>query len=242
MPEAAGLARPGAPAPSAAADTFPINGTDYVEFYVGNAKQASVYYRAAFGYRLTAYRGPETGVRDRASYVLEQDKVRLILTTALRPDHAVAEHVHNHGDGVKDIALCFMKGICTANRGHMIHDLEKRGAKLFNCTRLKAIHPGEVTIARNISSTVPDPYVTWTPLLPENIPNPLAKAICEEIVEQILKADLVVMAVGLQADHSLFEACQAQNTAGDIFFIGDNFRIGHVLEAVKAGFNIGSSL
>jgi len=92
-------------APSAAADTFPINGTDYVEFYVGNAKQASVYYRAAFGYRLTAYRGPETGVRDRASYVLEQDKVRLILTTALRPDHAVAEHVRNHGDGVKDIAL-----------------------------------------------------------------------------------------------------------------------------------------
>jgi 4-hydroxyphenylpyruvate dioxygenase len=92
-------------APSAAADTFPINGTDYVEFYVGNAKQASVYYRAAFGYRLTAYRGPETGVRDRASYVLEQDKVRLILTTALRPDHAVAGHVHNHGDGVRDIAL-----------------------------------------------------------------------------------------------------------------------------------------
>jgi 4-hydroxyphenylpyruvate dioxygenase len=92
-------------APSAAADTFPINGTDYVEFYVGNAKQASVYYRAAFGYRLTAYRGPETGVRDRASYVLEQDKVRLILTTALRPDHAVAAHVHNHGDGVRDIAL-----------------------------------------------------------------------------------------------------------------------------------------
>lgn len=92
-------------APSAAADTFPINGTDYIEFHVGNAKQASVYYRAAFGYRLTAYRGPETGVRDRASYVLEQDKVRLVLTTALRPDHPVAEHVHRHGDGVKDIAL-----------------------------------------------------------------------------------------------------------------------------------------
>jgi 4-hydroxyphenylpyruvate dioxygenase len=89
----------------AVADTFPINGTDYLEFYVGNAKQASVYYRAAFGYRLTAYRGPETGVRDRASYVLEQDKVRLVLTTALRPDHPIAEHLQQHGDGVRDIAL-----------------------------------------------------------------------------------------------------------------------------------------
>ena len=92
-------------APSAATDTFPINGTDYIEFYVGNAKQASSYYRTAFGYRLVAYRGPETGVRDRASYVLEQDKVRLVLTTALRPDHPVAAHVQLHGDGVKDIAL-----------------------------------------------------------------------------------------------------------------------------------------
>jgi 4-hydroxyphenylpyruvate dioxygenase len=89
----------------AATDTFPINGTDYVEFYVGNAKQASHYYRTAFGYRLAAYRGPETGVRDRASYVLEQGKVRLVLTTPLRPDHPIAEHVARHGDGVKDIAL-----------------------------------------------------------------------------------------------------------------------------------------
>ena len=92
-------------APSAVADTFPINGTDYIEFYVGNAKQASIYYRTAFGFRVVAYRGPETGVRDRASYVLEQDKVRLVLTTALRPDHTVAAHVQLHGDGVKDIAL-----------------------------------------------------------------------------------------------------------------------------------------
>ena len=135
-----------------------------------------------------------------------------------------------------------MKGICTANRGYMIHDLEQRGARLFNCTRLKSIRSGEVTVARNVSSTVPDPYITWTPLLPENIPNPLAKPIREEIVEETLKADLVVMAQGLRADHSLFEACQTQNAAGDIFAIGDNFHIGHVFQAVEAGFNIGSSL
>ncbi len=86
-------------------DTFPINGTDYVEFYVGNAKQASHYYRTAFGFQLVAYRGPETGFRDQASYLLQQNKIRLVLTTALRPEHPAAEHVHRHGDGVRDIAL-----------------------------------------------------------------------------------------------------------------------------------------
>jgi 4-hydroxyphenylpyruvate dioxygenase len=86
-------------------DFLPLNGTDYVEFYVGNAKQAAYFYRSAFGMRLTAYRGPETGVRDRASWLLQQDKIRLVLTTALSPDHPVADHVRLHGDGVHDIAL-----------------------------------------------------------------------------------------------------------------------------------------
>ncbi|MDQ3223935.1 MAG: 4-hydroxyphenylpyruvate dioxygenase [Gemmatimonadota bacterium] len=89
----------------AATDTFPINGTDFVEFYVGNAKQASHYYRTAFGFQLVAYRGPETGTRDRASYLLRQHKVNLILTSALTPDHPAAAHVALHGDGVRDIAL-----------------------------------------------------------------------------------------------------------------------------------------
>jgi 4-hydroxyphenylpyruvate dioxygenase len=93
------------PVAGEATDTFPINGTDYVEFYVGNAKQAAHYYRSAFGFRLVAYRGPETGTRDRASYLLQQNKVRLVLTSALTPDHPVAEHVLRHGDGVRDIAL-----------------------------------------------------------------------------------------------------------------------------------------
>ncbi len=92
-------------ASSAIADPFPINGTDYVEFYVGNAKQASHYYRAAFGFQLVAYRGPETGVRDRASYLLQQDKVRFVLTSALGPESPIAEHHRLHGDGVRDLAL-----------------------------------------------------------------------------------------------------------------------------------------
>jgi len=86
-------------------DTFPINGTDYIEFYVGNAKQASQYYQSAFGFQLIAYRGPETGTRDRASYLLTQGKIRFVLTSPLGPDGDIAEHVHKHGDGVRDIAL-----------------------------------------------------------------------------------------------------------------------------------------
>ncbi|HVX38333.1 MAG TPA: 4-hydroxyphenylpyruvate dioxygenase [Gemmatimonadaceae bacterium] len=86
-------------------DVFPINGTDYVEFYVGNAKQAAHYYQSAFGFRFVAYRGPETGVRDRVSYLLVQNKIRLVLTSPLGPDGDVAEHVRKHGDGVRDLAL-----------------------------------------------------------------------------------------------------------------------------------------
>jgi 4-hydroxyphenylpyruvate dioxygenase len=86
-------------------DFLPLNGTDYLEFYVGNARQAAYYYRSAFGFRLTAYRGPETGCRDRASYVLTQNKIRFVLTTPLTPEHPIAEHVRLHGDGVHDIAL-----------------------------------------------------------------------------------------------------------------------------------------
>jgi 4-hydroxyphenylpyruvate dioxygenase len=93
------------PSPVETKDFLPLNGTDYIEFYVGNARQSAHYYRSAFGFRLMAYRGPETGTRDRASYVLVQGKIRLVLTTPLRPDHAIAEHIRTHGDGVRDIAL-----------------------------------------------------------------------------------------------------------------------------------------
>jgi 4-hydroxyphenylpyruvate dioxygenase len=87
------------------ADTFPINGTDYVEFYVGNAKQAAHYYRTAFGFQLAGYLGPETGVRDRVSYLLTQNKLRFVLTAALSGDSEIAAHVNLHGDGVKDLAF-----------------------------------------------------------------------------------------------------------------------------------------
>lgn len=86
-------------------DFLPINGTDYVELYVGNAKQAALFYQYAFGFELAAYLGPETGVKDRASYLLQQGKIRLVLTSALQPNHEIAEHCRKHGDGVKVLAL-----------------------------------------------------------------------------------------------------------------------------------------
>jgi len=93
------------PVAGIAVDFLPLKGTDYVEFYVGNARQAAHFYRSAFGMKLTGYCGPETGMRDRASYVLEQGQIRFVLTTALRPGGPIAEHVRLHGDGVCDIAL-----------------------------------------------------------------------------------------------------------------------------------------
>src|SRR5580698_9238049 len=86
-------------------DFLPLNGTDFLEFYVGNAKQAAYFYRAAFGMKLVAYRGPETGMRDRVSYVLQQGKIRFVLTTPLFPDNPIADHIRKHGDGVHEIAL-----------------------------------------------------------------------------------------------------------------------------------------
>src|SRR5213596_2127082 len=92
-------------APAAEEDFLPLQGTDYVEFYVGNAKQAAHFYKTAFGFQSLAYGGPETGVKDRASYAIRQNKLTLVLTTALQPDNPIGDHVALHGDGVKFIAL-----------------------------------------------------------------------------------------------------------------------------------------
>ena len=122
-------------------DTFPINGTDYIEFYVRNAKQAAHYYQTAFGFKLVAYRGPETGNRETASYVLQQDKIRFVLTSALSPDHEVSRHVLKHGDGVKVLALWVDDA-----RGAFKIAVE-RGAKAAMAPQTLRDEQGEVTIA-----------------------------------------------------------------------------------------------
>lgn len=86
-------------------DFLPLQGTDYIEFYVGNAKQAAHFYKTAFGFQSLAYAGPETGVKDKVSYVIRQNKITFVLTTPLRTENEIANHIYKHGDGVKVIAL-----------------------------------------------------------------------------------------------------------------------------------------
>ena len=92
-------------APATEKDFLPLQGTDYIEFHVGNAKQAAHFYKTAFGFQSLAYCGPETGTREKASYAIRQNNLTLVLTTPIRPNHPTADHVHKHGDGVKALAL-----------------------------------------------------------------------------------------------------------------------------------------
>ena len=124
-----------------AQDFLPINGTDYIEFYVGNAKQAAHFYKTAFGFQSEAYAGPETGVRDRASYVIKQDKIRIVLTTALQSDHVISEHVKKHGDAVKILALW----VDDAEKSY--NETIKRGAKSYQELQVLTDEYGEVRTA-----------------------------------------------------------------------------------------------
>lgn len=122
-------------------DFLPLNGTDHIEFYVGNAKQSAYFYETVFGYSLVAYSGPETGVRDRASYVLQQGKIRLVLTSALQADHPIQQHVNLHGDGVKVLALW----VDDARKAY--EETTKRGAKSHKEPEMTSDEAGSVTTA-----------------------------------------------------------------------------------------------
>ncbi|MDR2740863.1 MAG: FAD-dependent oxidoreductase [Treponema sp.] len=132
-----------------------------------------------------------------------------------------------------------MNHTCTANRGHLIHYLHKAGVPLLNCTRVTGFVPGGVKAARNISKTVPDPYLTWNPILPENIENPLAPKMKIEEKEEIFPADLVILAAGGVSDNSLYLAAQKERAAPELYNIGDSFNAGKVLEAVRAAYRLG---
>lgn len=121
-----------------AQDFLPLLGTDYVELYVGNAKQSAHYYKTAFGYQSLAYAGLETGVRDKTSYVLKQDKIRLVLTTPLTQDSPINDHLKKHGDGVKIVAL-WVEDATSAYQETM-----KRGARSFMEPTVEKDEFGEV--------------------------------------------------------------------------------------------------
>jgi len=136
----------------------------------------------------------------------------------------------------------FMKDNCTANRGQLIHYLERAGVDLLNCCRLKSVAEGYVNLVWNVSGSVPDPYNTWSPVLPENIINPLAAKIKIKEKDIELDADMVVLALGLRPDDSLYEACLKEHAAAEIHNIGDSFMVGGVFEATRAGYAVGSLL
>ena len=121
-----------------AQDFLPLLGTDYIEFYVGNAKQSAHYYKTAFGYQSLAYAGLETGVRDRTSYVLKQDKIRLVLTTPLNENSPINDHLRKHGDGVKVVALW------VENASSAYQETMKRGARSFMEPTVEKDEFGEV--------------------------------------------------------------------------------------------------
>lgn len=106
-------------------DFLPLEGTDYVEFYVGNAKQAAHYYMSAFGFQALAYAGPETGVKDKASYAVRQNKLTFVLTTPLRSNNPIADHIYKHGDGVKSLSLR------VSDAANAWRETTKRGAKSY---------------------------------------------------------------------------------------------------------------
>ena len=147
---------------------------------------------------------------------------------------------YEHGKNVQVVELLphLMEGACTANRGHLIHYLEKAGVRLLNCARVVSFSPGKVHIVRNASKGVPDPYNTWQPLLPENIPNPLARKLGRETAEETLEADLVVLAMGGHPDDAPYHEALAAHAAGELYNIGDSFSPGRILEANRAAYQL----
>src|SRR3954464_5883902 len=129
------------PAPHLAADFMPLHGIDHVELWVGNAKQAAYFFTRAYGFTEVAYSGLETGVRDHTSHVLQQGRVRLVLTGTLQSDSDIAAHQHKHGDGVKVIALS------VPDVDHAYREATARGATALAEPRSISDEHGEVRIA-----------------------------------------------------------------------------------------------
>lgn len=172
-------------------DFLPINGTDFIEFYVGNAKQAAHFYQTAFGFQPLAYAGLETGLKDRTSYVIRQDKITLMLTTSLTPDSLIAEHCKLHGDGVKVIALW----VDDARKS--FEETTRRGAKAYLQPTVKTDEHGEIVMSgihiygetvhvfverKNYKGLFMPGFVKWEPLYR---PSPVGLLYVDHIVGNV---------------------------------------------------------
>lgn len=135
-----------------------------------------------------------------------------------------------------------MRDTVTANRGHLIHLLEKNGVRVMNCATLVKVNTDSVEISRNVHASVPDPFNTWNPILPQNVQNPLARKIKQDYQAETIPADLVVLVAGLLPDPSIYERCVQIQAAPQIHIIGDAFQIGRIWEAVKSGYELGCQL
>jgi 4-hydroxyphenylpyruvate dioxygenase len=122
-------------------DFLPLQGTDYVEFYVGNAKQAAYYYMSAFGFQALAYAGPETGIKDKVSYAVRQHKLTFVLTTPIKPGNEIADHIYKHGDGVKFLALM------VDDASNAWEQTTKRGGKSYLAPQQLKDEAGEVVMS-----------------------------------------------------------------------------------------------
>ncbi len=145
---------------------------------------------------------------------------------------------------VVEMGKYIMNGACTANRGHIIHYLEEAGVELLNCTKLVSIDGHRVNVLQNMHKNVPDPYVTWHPILPENVENPLdiLTKIGEDYKERTLFSDMVVLATGVVPSPMLYYDCVKIHAAKEIYNIGDSFKSARVFEAVRSAYRCAVNL
>lgn len=145
---------------------------------------------------------------------------------------------------VVEMGKYIMNGACTANRGHIIHYLEEAGVELLNCTKLVSIDSHRVNVLQNTHKNVPDPYVTWHPILPENVENPLdiLTKIGEDYKERTLFSDMVVLATGVVPSPMLYYDCVKIHAAKEIYNIGDSFKGARVFEAVRSAYRCAVNL
>lgn len=147
---------------------------------------------------------------------------------------------YEHDKNVKLVEMdkYIMNHACTANRGHIIHHLEEGEVELLNCTTLLSVEKNSVKVKQNTHKNVPNPYLTWAPILPENVENPMdmLHKIKEEYVEKELKADAVVVAAGVAPCDELFFTCVRERAAKEVFNIGDSFKGGKVFDATRSAY------